>query len=386
MTKLIKSVSLMFVIALVCSQPRISASQTAGTKSSTHTENSIRQEDHNWTWHHRDNEIDLKVTIRGKVEFADDYSDIKSISPDGSIRVSDDRGGVYRKFEASMTPSGLKRSYSINGQSTPFNDDARGWLAKVLNDTVRQGGYDARPRVQRILKQSGPSGVLAEIAQLKGDYVKRIYFDELLNQGNLDTGTAREVLRQASRVIHSDYEKAQLLIKLSDSYLGDEQARTIYLEGVNTIHSDYEKGRVLAALLKQGSLSGENLLFTIRSAHNISSDYERAQLLIKIAGAFPLDEQARAVYLEGVATIKSDYEKGRVLSAILKKGDLGRETLLFALKSASTISSDYEKAQLFIKVAAASSGDEAVRTALIDSARGIRSEYERGRVLSAVFK
>jgi hypothetical protein len=390
MTRLVKQISFIFLISLACSHARASASQTAETKSSAASkriENSIRQDDNTWNWRHVDDGISLQVTIRGRVEFADDYSDIREVAPEGSyVRIIDERGGASRRFEAQMTPDGLKRSYSVNGQSSPFNDEARAWLAKVLNDTVRQGGYDAKARVGRILKRGGASAVLAEIAELKGDYVKRVYFDELLAQGNLDQETARAVLREASRQIHSDYEKAQMLIKMSGGYLRDEQSRSIYIEGANTIRSDYEKGRALGALLKQGDVSGENLVFLIKSARNISSDYERAQLLIKIADAFALDESARDAYLEGIATIKSDYEKARVLSALLKEGDLRKETLLFTVKSASTISSDYEKAQLLIKVAAASSGDEAVRNALIDSARSIGSEYERGRVLAAVFK
>jgi hypothetical protein len=388
--KLTGYISFIFVVALVCLMPRVSSAQTAESKSSgttTRSQSSNTRENNTWNWTHSDNGIKLQVTIRGQVEFEDDYSDIKGISTDdGLIRVTDERGGVTRRFEARVSPDGMKRSYSVNGQSGPLDDEARAWLKKVLNDTVRQGGYDAKPRVRRILAQSGPSGVLSEISTLKGDYVKRVYFYELLDQGNLDAETARKVLRQASREINSDYEKAQLLIKMSGGYLRDDQARDIYIEGVNSINSDYEKGRALSALVKQGNLSRENLLFAIRSAHNISSSYERAQLLIKIASAFPLDDGARAAYLEGISSMDSDYEKGRVLSALLKKDDLRQENLLFAVRSASTISSDYEKAQLLIKIAAASSGDEAVRKALVDSARSISSEYERGRVLAAVYK
>jgi hypothetical protein len=385
--KLTGYISFLFVIALVCLAPRISSTQTAESKSSDSITQRSTAKDDTWNWTHSENGIKLQVTIHGKVEFEDDYSNVRGISPDdGSIRVLDERGGVARRFDARVAPDGIKRSYSVNGQSSPFDDEARTWLKRVLNDTVRQGGYDAKPRVRRILAQSGPSGVLAEISTLKGDYVKRIYFYELLDQGNLDAGTARTILRQAAREISSDYEKSQLLIKMSGSYLRDEQSRAIYIEGVNSINSDYEKGRALSALLKQGDLSRENLLFAIRSAHNVSSSYERAQLLIKIANAFPLDDSARAAYMEGISSMDSDYEKGRVLSALLKKDDLRQENLLFAVKSASTISSDYEKAQLLIKIAAASSGDETVRKALVDSARSISSEYERGRVLSAVFK
>jgi hypothetical protein len=388
MAKIIKSISLLFLVAFACAIVKAAASQTAEAQSTrSRKENSIRQENDNWDWIHRDDSVRLEVNIRGRVEFADDYTDIKGIPDDGgSIRVIDERGGMSRKFEAVSTAGGLKRSYWVNGESRAFEGEARSWLAKVLTDTVRQGGYDARPRVQRILRGSGPAGVLQEISQLKGDYVKRIYFDELIKNGNLGDELVRQVLGRAASEIKSDYEKAQLLIKISENYLRNDSQRAIYLEGVNTIGSDYEKGRTLSALIKKGELGRENLAFLLRSAANISSDYERAQLLIKVADRFSFDDSARAAYMEAVRTIDSDYEKGRVLSAFLKKADNHKDALMFALKSASTISSDYEKAQLLIKVAAASSGDETVRQALIDTAKTIRSEYERGRVLNAVFK
>lgn len=359
---------------------------TAQTKSSSKSERtSVNQENNTWNWHHNDSTVDLHVTIRGKVEFADDYTDIKSISDGGDVRVKDDRGGAVRKFEASADGGSIKRSYSINGQPSAFDDDARKWLANILNQTVRLGGYDAKARVQKLLKQSGPRGVLAEIPQLNSDYVKRIYFNELFAQGQLDADSARQALRLAGTELSSDYEKAELLVKMSDSYLVNDEMRTIYIEGVNTIQSDYERGRTLSALLKKGELSKDNVMFAIKSAGNIKSDYERAQLLIKIANGFALDQAAQTAYLDAVASIQSDYEKGRVLSALLKK-EPGKETLLFTLKSASTISSDYEKAQLLLRVAHSGSNDDAVRTALIEAARTIGSEYERGRVLSAVFK
>jgi hypothetical protein len=386
----IKATAFLFVIGLFALARWSAEAQTATSQSSQtpapRRERSIRTENHSWNWRHNDDDKRLEVTIRGRVEFADDYSDIKSMSDDGFIRVIDENGGSSRKFEASSTAGGIQRSYWLNGQSQAIDQDVRAWLAKVLNDTVRQGGYDARPRVQRILKESGPTGVLREISQLKSDYVKRIYFDELIKVGNLDDQTVRHVLRQAATEIRSDYEKAQLLVKMSEDYLVNDNQRAIYIEGVSTIHSDYEKGRALGALLKKGNLSRENMLFTLRAVSHIKSDYERAQLLIKIATGFPLDESSRTAYLEALETLRSDYEKGRALTAFMKKGELQKEELTFVIKSASGISSDYEKAQVLIKVAAAGSRDETVRNALIDSARTIRSEYERGRVLSAVFK
>jgi hypothetical protein len=377
------------LVSMICLFARESVSQTTQTKSSGSSKSertSVHQENRNWNWNHNDDEGELHVMIRGKVEFADDYSDISSISPDGYIRVKDEpRGGVVRKFEASLEAGSIKRSYWINGQSSAFDADARKWLARILDQTVRQGGYDATARVQKILKQKGPRGVLDEIAQLKGDYVRRIYFDELFAQGQLSAADARRALRLAATEISSDYEKSQLLVKMSESYLVNDEMRAIYIEGVGTIGSDYERGRALSALLKKGDLSKDNVLFAIKSTASMKSDYEQAQLLIKIANGFPLDQAAQTAFLSAIGSIDSDYEKGRALSALLSKAP-EKGILLFTIKSASTISSDYERAQLLLKVAQSRSSDDAVRNALVEAAKTIGSEYERGRVLSAVFK
>ena len=394
MTKLAKITTVLFILIFASWSSAGSLKihsyfeQTSSTKSSdsSHSQTSVISNDNEWHWKHSDNGIGLEVKIRGNVEFADDYSDITSISDGGSIVITDDRGGATRRFQAKAGPSGIQRTYSVNGATRQFDREASMWLAKVLDDTVRQGGYDAKPRVKRILRQSGPNGVLQEISGLKGDYVKRIYFDELVENGNLDDQQVRQVLRQAAAEIKSDYEKAQLLIKMSQHYVTNDTQRGIYLEGVNTLHSDYEKGRTIGALLKKGNLSRENMLFALRAVKNISSDYERAQLLIKITEGSQLDESARLAYVDAVSTIKSDYEKGRALSAFVKESEPAKDTLLLAVKGAANINSDYEKAQFLIKVAAAGSKDDAVRNALMDAARSIHSDYERGRVLSAVVK
>jgi hypothetical protein len=388
MKKLLASLFSISLCAVVFSLPLVGASQTVTSHSSTHQkEHSITVNDDNWQWHHSDNGVNLYVTIRGKAQFADDYSDVTALSPDGGeLRIKDERGGVTRKFEATASNGEIKRVYSVNGHAQAMDGDARAWLARVLNETVRLGGYDAPARVARLLQRGGPNAVLAEVSELKGDYVKGLYFHELIKQGSLDAQTTRSVLQRAAREISSDYEKAEILLKVAAMGLNDEQARTVYLEGVNTIHSDYERGRTMSAMFQKNNLSKANALFALKSLATISSSYEKAELLVKASRSFDLDETLQSAYLEAVATIGSDYEKGRAIGALLNKHDASRATLLFMVKSASAISSDYEKAQLLIRVADAGKGDEAVRSAITDTARTIRSDYDRGRVLSAVIK
>jgi bla regulator protein blaR1 len=388
--KSLASLSLLLLAAAVCSLPLVCAAQATKSKSSsstTHVEQTNDTDENRWTWHNVDDHVDLQVTIRGKVEFAEDYSDITAISPtNGELRISERRGGVTRKFEATPSADGIKRAYSVNGEPKPLDAEARAWLAKLLNDTVRQGGYDAPARVTRLLERGGPSGVLAEISKLQGDYVKRLYFSELLKQGNLDAETARLALRQAAREISSDYEKAEMLIRMAGTYLRDDRFRSVYLEGAGTIHSDYERGRALKAVLKKGSLDKDNLLFVLKSVNVIESDYEKAELLVKLSHIFPLDESLQMAFLDAARTIKSDYEKGRAITGLLDTNPANQQTWLTVVKGATLLDSDYEKAQLLIRVADTHRRDETVRNALTDAARGIQSEHERGRVLSAIYR
>jgi hypothetical protein len=60
-------------LSVLCALNIASAAQTKSSSKSERT--SVNQENGNWNWHHNDSTVDLHVTIRGKVEFADDYSE-----------------------------------------------------------------------------------------------------------------------------------------------------------------------------------------------------------------------------------------------------------------------------------------------------------------------
>lgn len=410
-----------FSLFLICGMAMVAIGRVSPSVQNVSVEQSSNSHTSNWTWNHSENGVRVKVHINGKVEFNDDYTDILSITDGGSISILDERGGVTRKFEAArQTDGSLKRVYWVEGVARPLDAEGRAWLTKMLLETVRQSGYDAKARVQRILGQKGVTGVFAEISEIKNDYAKKIYFVELMDQANLNAAEAQQLLRQTAREVRSDYEKARILMKAGERFLASEAVRAAYLEGVNTISSDYEKARVLQSLLKQGDLSKETIsqivkatsrissdyektrvlmqvaavsgadeaVYTaiLEAAQNVSSDYEKARLLMKAAEVTTGNEAAQNAYLEGVRNMSSDYEKARVLQALLKGEGVSRETLLRVIKLSESISSDFEQARVLIRVAAVSSGDQSVRNAIVEASKRISSEHERGRVLNAVFK
>jgi hypothetical protein len=378
MNRRIKSMLIASLAVLLC------ATFAAAAQQQHQRTRIVDDRDNQWTWKWTDNGISLEMKAQGKVEFNEDYTDVVRISPGGSLRIKDERGGATRQIE--ITPSsngGLDRAYSVRGQARPYDDEARAWLSRILTDATRQAGLDAGPRARKILSQRGPGGLLDEVSQLHSDYVKKLYLEELIKSGALDAQTTRRLLTQVAREMSSDYEKAVTLIQVSETPLGRDDWHTAYIEATRSIHSDYERKRALTALLNRGDLSREAVLLAIKSASEISSDYEKVETLIKVSQNPPGKDGWRAAYIEATRSIQSDYEHARALSALINKGELSREVLLLVVNSATGISSDYEKARVLMLVVSVSGGDQGVRDAVIEAAKTLGSDYERGRVLKA---
>lgn len=306
-------------------------------------------------WEHSDTDIDLKrrLEIRGKAEFTDDYTDVKDVASGGWVIIEEHRGGQSHRYEVRRDPAGqLTRAFFVNGSARPLDDSARAWLAKFVLDAVRQGGIDAEKRVRTLLNQRGVAGVLSEIGQINGDYGKRIYYQHLLKQTNLDATQLRDALRQMARDISSDYEQAQLLIAVAPMLAGKETAIQPFFDAVATIHSDYERSQVIKKLVKDGTPSSALLVLAASATKSISSDYER---------------------------------RG-VLTALARTKNQSEEVLRLLLESATEMSSDYEKATFLVEVSNVYTGDTRLRSEFLKAVESIKSDYERGRVLSTLLK
>ncbi len=340
-----------------------------------------KTERNSWNWVNSDGNQKIEVKVEGNVQFNEDYSDVADIPYDGALRIYDSRAA--HTFRLVVTGAGngqLRRDYSVDGRLTAFDAEGRAWLRTVLLQAVREGGLDARNRVQRILKQSGTRGLIEELAYVKGDYVRRIYFEELLKAPGVSNQDLKAALRNASTSIKGDYERSQLLIQIAKTFLANRELVADYFEAVARIGSDYEHGRVLAAVFKRDELSKELLTALARSAAGIKSDYEKATFLIKAAENYQGDAALRREWLNAVRTIGSDYEHHRALTGALKPNEISAEALADLVRSAAAIQSDYEKATFLIEAMNHYRSDAQLRSAFVETAKTIGSEYERGRV------
>jgi hypothetical protein len=334
-----------------------------------------------WTWNNSDDGRKIEVKVENKVEFNDDYSDVSAIPDDGALRIHDSRGPrTFRLVITRASAGDLRRDYSVDGQSRFLDQEGRAWLRAVLLQAVREGGLDARNRVQRILKQRGVPGVIDEMNYVKGDYVRRIYFEALLQAPGIGNQDLKAALSNAASTIKGDYERAQLLLQVAKVFLVRNELAPDYFEAVNKIKSSYEQARVLSGALTRDELSKETLAAIAQSAAKIESDYEKASLLIKGAERYQGNLSLRMEWLHAVRTIGTDYEHHRALTGALKPNVISIEALSDLVRSAARMKSDYEKASFLIEAMNLYRGDAQLRAAFLETARTIGSEYERGRV------
>jgi F0F1-type ATP synthase delta subunit len=349
------------------------------------TSNTIDTDKNEWVSNHSENGREFNLRIKGKPQFTDDYSDLKSLSAGGSLTIEEKAPSVSRKLEITAGADGkLQRSYWVNGAPRELDAEARQWLSSIILDAVRQSGYDAERRVAQLFERGGAAAVFDELAQIKGDYAKSIYLRQLLKDRQVDAATARKVVQIAARDISSAYEKRQVLAAVAGKYLDDKDTLAEFAAAIPTINSDYDRGQSLAALVKDRKLSSDQLKIVLPAVAKMSSDYEKANGLLGLLQAGGVEAVAQPAFFEAVNGIQSAYDRARVLNAVLAaKPD--NQAVKLIVTSAGGIPSDYEKAQVLI-AAAKITEDQQIRKMLIETARGIRSDYERGNVLSAATK
>lgn len=368
--------------ATVATAPALVQTAVSAVASTTSVVRSAQDESGTFVW--SNNGERLEVKYHGQVEFTDDDTDVKRLSPGGSLKIKDGKWSGGRTIEFKADASGtIERRYWVGMSERPFEPEGRQWLAKTLPRFIRQTGIGAEARAARILKSRGASGLLAEIGLIEGSWAKRVYFRELVRQTPLDSDTARQALLQAGREIDSDFELASFLIDAADKLLQDDAARKAYFDASRTIESDFEMRRVYASALKR-PVSPAILAGVLDASESIASDFELASLLVQVAKLQPLDQTTRGPFFAALGTVGSDFEHRRVLSRLAARGGLTPEIVTAILESAITLESDFELASLLTDIVKQHGVEGALRAPFFRALDSVESSFEHGRVLQGL--
>jgi len=325
----------------------------------------------------------VRLSATGKFTFNADYTDIASVAADARVVIEVDYGA--HDYHLTIRP-GTERVFKVDDQSRPFDAEAKAWLAETITYLLRRTGYDGEARARWILERRGIQGLLTEIAEIEGDYARRIYYQAAIESGKLDVAGYERLVGTAASTIGSDYELAELLIAVSKAQPLTERMQTSFAAAAKTISSDYERHRVLSAALSRPGLTPAAQAGMLDAAASIGSDYELATLLIELNDARRIDDVVRPAFFTAANSVSSDYEHRRVLSAVVGRAGASRAMLSDALASARTIGSDYELAELLTEIGTVYTVDDTLRPAFFAAASTIGSDHEHARALASVLE
>jgi hypothetical protein len=361
----------------------------------------------------------LDVRLQGTIAFADDLTDVTSLSDGGSLTIRDWSSVIPRTIEIRSSGGTTTHSYYVGGLSRPWDDDARRRLAAQLPLLVRRSGLGAESRVRSIFAKKGMDGVLDEIGLLGGDHARRLYFVALIDIGRLDSSTALPVFWQISQRMTSDYDRAQVLMHIAKQVKLDQRASQAYVQAMTSMKSDYERRRALTALfasagaaaqsdavvssldamkssydkrmvlsdvISRGSLTADMKRGVLTAAAGVKSDYDRGQILLAYVREYGVEPAVREPFFAAVGTMTSDYERRRVLSQVAEKGAVAGDVQASVFDVVQTMRSDYDRAEVLLAFLGAKAVDASSRQAFVNAAERIRSSYDQNRVLAALVK
>lgn len=346
---------------------------------------SQHQNDHRLWLSFSENGCVVELTATADFKLTDDFTDIAEIDDGGSVVVEQRTGDTRRRVTIRPATGGLERRWYVNDIERPYDAEARAWLKATLTELLRRTGYAAEARSQWILETRGVDGVFEEIAQLEGDYSRRIYYQALVADGKAAPATVTRVVTQAGSELSSAYDLAELLVLVGRVYPLSDPLRAAFVAAADHLDSDYERHRVLAVVLAGRNLPDEVASAVLASAGGISSDYDLAEVLIVLMGKHPITEGMREAFFRAVDGIDSDYDRHRVLATLLAQNPPAAPSLVAAaVRSAGRISSDYDRAEVLTQVATSYEVDEAVREPFFAATDQIGSDYDHARVLTAL--
>ena len=361
----------------------------------------------------------LDVRINGEITFADDLSDVQSLSDGGSLTIRDWSSIIPRTIEIKSSGGTLTRKYYVAGVERPWSDEARQMLATHITTLVRNSGIGAESRVKSIYEKKGVAGVLAEVDLLGGDYARRRYLTLLVDTVRLDAAGVLPVLTRVSNDFKSDYDRRQVLERVARRVTLDQRAASSYAHAVESMRSDYDrrqslsalfaasgqsadapslfsaidtmrssydKRQVLTDLIARPSVSMEMRQGMLRAAAGIQSDYDRSQLLVAYVEKFGVETPVVTPFFAAVNATRSPYDRRRVLMAVAKSSNLGRDVQHAAFDSIATMSSDHDRAETLLAFIGSQPLDASTRAAFVAAADKIRSSHDQNRVLAALVR
>lgn len=341
----------------------------------------VTDDRHRVQWESGDCELDLRV--EGEIRFTDALDGIEHMGPGAVFRLREDDRGLRRELAAVPGTGGTPAyTYRYDGDEAPFDAEARRWFARIVHKLARDSGFGAEQRVAGLLRDGGAEAVLEEIELLGGDWVRSLYFGELVDQAALAPAQVTRALRLAGSRLESDHYLARVATALADEGPMSAEGREALVGTVRAIESDHYRAQVLGRALASGALGPRGVQTLLDAVAQVDSDHYVAQILTEAAGTQRLGTADRDAYLRIARSMESDHYRAEVLTALLDAGGDGvADAVAMAIPDA--MESGHYIAEVTTRLVAGGLGPEG-HEAFVRTIAMTDSDHARARMLRAL--
>jgi hypothetical protein len=290
----------------------------------------------------------------------------------------------------SITPVGdgsLNYAAVLNGKSIPFDAEMQTWLSGILPEILREAPINASERVARIRDQSGVSGVLKMIAQIRSTGAKRAHYDALLEGAPLSAADAEKVATQAPKDLGgSSGDLSAIIQKLPRTVMQSAAARNALADALPRIQSSGDRVNTLELLAPNAD--PEMLIMLAKSAETLPSSGDKANFLVSTAAEYLSgpDQALHNAYFRAVATIPSSGDMANVLITAMPYGHANPDITSKVIEASKGLRSSGDAANVLVSLVSQRLLQPSTRAtiAVIERTLTMDSSGDRANVLVSI--
>jgi hypothetical protein len=335
------------------------------------------------SWGHNDSSIIInsdnfyeEIKYSGKIDFNDDETGIKSITPGGYLNFIRNEEKLVVKSDRQGT---ISYELTEEDNKLPLDSNGKKFITEAVKEMIALG-IDASERMERLYSKGGNRALMNELGNLKNDNTKRIYYERILRSDSLSTDDLAILTKKVATVFNDDQEKQQVLRRFTAAQLKDSTIAQAYLQAVESFSDDYAKANALKNILA-APLAKELTTQLIHTINGIRDENEKTQLLKDLVDKCPLDEDQTTQVLDVAAHFGDDMQKANLLMQVMGKDSISATRYDKLLELVSHFGDDTQKENLYRKLMAKDNLPEQQWINLINQINHIGGDYEKGNFL-----
>ena len=360
---------------------------------------------------------DIDLWIFGPASLRDDSDELKT----GRVSLRETTGGVTRRLDIDIDTDGTtRRSYSLNGQLSPLDADAKRW-AEMRWAMVVGTMLGPTQRVDRLLQRGGPELVMQAIEKPVDIGTQHAFIEAWAGNRTLDGETVQRLIVAADRAepAGDDHDRVLSLRDIARRQHLTSAQKQQFLSALSARADDSDSPAALQALLVQ--LDGDAQADTLRSAaaalRALPSDHARrevlnnaldhnaataAELALQVSPGFTsafdhrdlLEHVARRLaplnnaemvqrYAESARQINSSSDRRTALLALIDSTPLNQDGCMAVLNAADGLASPSDLTPVLLALARHMPADSGLIARYRQIAR-VLPAFERGQTEQAL--